>query len=297
MDRLAELETFLAIVEAGSLAGAGRRLRRSAPAVTRTLAELEARVGVTLIERTTRASAPTEAGRQLAAHAQALLAGYRDAIGEVAGEAAEPRGAIRLTAPLVFGRLHVAPLVAAFLERYPEVAIDFTLADRIVDLQDEHVDLAVRIGPVTDPALVVRRVGQVTQVIVASPDYLARHGTPARPQDLARHRVIQHTSLGLQAPWVLRDAVVAVTAQFAVNQADIAIAAARAGQGLVRALSYQVDTDLRRGRLVRVLQDCEPEPMPVGVVWPESRRAVRRVRLLADHLAAALARLPVLRVA
>lgn len=294
MDRLAELETFLAIVEAGSLAGAARRLRRSAPAVTRILAELEARVGVTLIERTTRASRPTDAGRQLAGHARVLLAGYQDAIGEVAGEAAEPRGAIRLTAPLVFGRLHVAPLVATFLGRYPEVAIDFTLADRIVDLQEEHVDLAVRIGTVTDPTLVVRRVGQVTNVIVGSPAYLRRHGTPARPQDLGAHRVIQHTSLGLQAPWVFREVTVTVAAQFAVNQADIAIAAARAGQGLVRALSYQVDRDLRRGRLVRVLQAYEPEPMPVGVAWPESRRAIRRVRLLADYLATALTRLPVL---
>ncbi len=295
MDRLAELEIFLAIVEAGSLAAAARRLRRSLPAVKRILAELEARVGVTLVERTTRSSMPTDAGRQLAAHARLLLAGYQDAIGEVAGEAAEPRGAIRLTAPLVFGREHVAPAVSAFLERYPDVTIDFTLADRVVDLQDEHVDLAVRIGTVTDSALVARRVGQVSHVIVASPAYLRRHGTPAAPQDLAGHKVIQHTSLGLHAPWVLRDVAIQVTAQYAVNQADVAIAAARAGQGLVRALSYQVDRDLRRGRLVRVLGDCEPEPMPVNVAWPESRRAIHRVRLLADHLAAALRRLAVLR--
>ncbi len=296
MDRLAELEIFIAIVEAGSLAAAARRLRRSPPAVTRILAELEARVGVTLIERTTRASAPTDAGRQLAAHARALLAGYRDAIGDVAGEAAEPRGPIRLTAPLVFGREHVAPAVAIFLARYPDVTIDFTLADRIVDLQDEHVDLAVRIGAVTDPGLVVRRVGQVSHMIVASPAYLRRHGTPARPQDLGDHKAIQHTSQGLHAPWVLRDGIsVRVTAQYAVNQADVAIAAGRAGQGLVRALSYQVDADLRRGRLVRVLSAFEPDPMPVSVVWPESRRAIRRVRLLADHLAAALQPLAVLR--
>lgn len=295
MDRLAELETFLAIVEAGSLAGAARRLRRSPPAVTRILAELEARVGVSLVERTTRASMPTDAGRQLAAHAQALLAGYRDAIGEVAGRAAEARGPVRLTAPLVFGRDHVAPAVATFLARHPGVTIDFTLADRIVDLQDEHVDLAVRIGSVADPALVVRRVGQVANVVVASPAYLRRHGTPARPQDLGDHLTIQHTSQGLGTPWGFRGVTVDVTAQYAVNQADVAIAAARAGQGLVRALSYQVDRDLRRGRLVRVLREFEPAPLPVGVVWPESRRALHRVRLLADHLAAGLARLAVLR--
>ncbi|KSV75201.1 hypothetical protein N185_17630 [Sinorhizobium sp. GW3] len=299
MDRLNELEVFLAILDCGTLAAAARRLRRSPPAVTRILNQLEERLGIALIERTTRRCIATEPGRQLAESSRQLLANYKDAMAEAAGEATIIRGTIRVTAPLVFGREYISPLITDFLRSYQNVVVDLNLADRIVDLHEENMDLALRIGPITDSTLVARRVGQVSHVVVASPSYLAEHGAPVQPEDIVSHSVIQHTSLGVSAPWLLRDksgnrTSVNISARFAVNHADAAIAAARNGGGLVRALSYQVDNDLRRGSLVRVLAPFEPEPLPVSLVRPESRRAIRRIRLLSDHLAAHLSKLPVM---
>lgn len=299
MDRLSELQALAAVVEAGSFTQAARRLRRSPPAVTRIVAELEARVGVRLIERNPRRCVPTETGRRLARQAASLLADYEEAIAEAAGEAAAPRGALRVTAPLVFGRDHVAPAVMGFLDAHPAITIELDLSDRVQDLLEGNFDLAVRIGAVADGSLVARRVGEVRLVLVASPAYLAAHGVPRVPQDIVGHRLIQHSSRA-DLPWRFEDAAgtpvaVAVSPHVAVNQADVAVAAAREGRGLVRALSYQVARDVAEGRLVRVLRAYEPAAMPVRLVWPESRRLVRRVRLFVDHVAPVLSALPVVR--
>lgn len=299
MGRLSQLETFVAIVDAGSLAGAARRLRRSPPVVTRHLSELETMVGVVLVERTTRKCQPTEAGRRLAEQARNLLSSYSDAISDASGEATEPKGSLRITAPFVFGRDHVAPLIADFLEAYPSITADIHLADRVMDIHDENFDLAVRIGEVTDTSLVARRVGQVRRLFVASPAYIETHGLPTRPDDLHLHEIVQQTNHGIARPWAMLDRAgrplaIDVRSRFTVNQADAALAEARNGRGIVAALSYQVDADLRDRRLVRLLREFEPEPLPVSLAWPQSRRLVRRVRLLVNYLEQNLAHLSLL---
>jgi len=190
MDRLDELRLLTAILDTGSMAGAGRRLRLSASAVTRTLAALEERAGVRLLERTTRRVSPTGAGQRLAEQARRLLAEYEDALAEAAGEAAAPRGRLRVAAPLVFGRRHVAPIVTEFLTAQPAVTAELLLSDQSVDLIEDGIEVAVRIGTLAESSLVARRVGQLRRVVVASPDYLARHGTPVTPADLAAHETI-----------------------------------------------------------------------------------------------------------
>jgi DNA-binding transcriptional LysR family regulator len=188
MDRLDELAIFVAIVDEGSLAAAGRKLRRSPPAVTRALAGLEERVGARLLERTTRRSRPTEAGRRLADQARQVLAGYGDAVGELA--TAQVRGLLRVTSPLVFGRRHVTPIVASFLDAYPGVRVELVLSDRNLDLIGDGLDVAVRIGALVDSSLIARRVGEVRRVLVASPSYLAGRPPLRTPRDLARHDVV-----------------------------------------------------------------------------------------------------------
>src|SRR3954469_24806753 len=188
MDRLDELAVFLAILDEGSLAAAGRKLRRSPPAVTRALAGLEDRLGARLVERTTRRSRPTEAGGRLGEHARGGLAGYGEAVREAA--AGPVRGVLRVTAPLVFGRRHVTPIVASFLDAYPGVRVDLVLSDRNLDLIADGLDVALRIGALADSSLVARRVGEVRRVLVASPSYLAARAALRGPEDLARHDVI-----------------------------------------------------------------------------------------------------------
>ena len=188
MDRLDELTALVAILEAGSLAAAGRKLRRSPPAMTRLLASLEERVGARLIERTSRRLTATEAGSRLGEKARQVLAGYGDAVQETAP--GEVRGVLRITAPLVFGRRHVTPVVTSFLEAYPHMRVELVLNDGSLDLIKEGLDLAVRIGRLADSSLVARRVGEVRRLLVASPAYVARRGAPRTPADLAAHDLI-----------------------------------------------------------------------------------------------------------
>jgi DNA-binding transcriptional LysR family regulator len=298
MDRLRELQTLVAIVDMGGLAAAARRLGRSPPSISRDLADLEARIGASLVERSTRSCRPTPAGIRLADDARPLLSGYEEAIGQAAGEATAPRGSVRITAPITFGGSFVAPLVTAFLDIYPQITIDLQLNDRIVDLAEEDFDLAVRIGRLADSSMIARTVGELRRVFVASPAYLDARGTPERPADLADHEIIQHTSRGAATPLTFagegrRTITVSARARFTVNQPEAALAAAREGRGIVGVLSHQVDSDLRAGTLVRILKEFEPAALPISLVWPPSRRSWRRVRLLVDHLANGLSALDV----
>lgn len=299
MDRLDELAVLLAILDAGSLAGAARRLRRSPPAITRALGALETRLGARLIERTTRRQAPTEAGRKLGERARRLLAEYDDAIQAGAEAAAELSGLIRITAPLVFGRLHVAPVVSRFLAMHPRVRAELVLSDRYVDLVEEGLDLAVRIGALPDSGLVARRVGQVRRMLVASPGYVAARGMPHDPGELAGHDIIHTAGRPVPPEWRFRAGtrpwVVRLSPRLSVNQVDAALAAARDGQGIAAALSYQVADDIAAARLVRVLAAFEPPPLPVQLVTATGRHMSRRVRAFLDQAVQALSRLDVLR--
>jgi DNA-binding transcriptional LysR family regulator len=297
VDRLDELAVLIAVVEQGSLVGAARRLRRSPPAVTRALSALERRVGARLIERTTRRLSPTEAGRALAEESRALLNAYDEAVAEISP--APIRGPLRVTAPVQFGKRHVAPLVTAFLQKFPQTQVELVLNDRYLDLIDEALDVAVRIGALLDSSLLVRRVGEVRRLVVASPDYLARRGTPAKPAELAAHDTIFSTSTTAELlEWRFgsrgRTTVVRLAPRLLVNDVDARLAAARAGQGIVRVLSYQVAEDLAAGTLVRLLRSHEPPPLPVQLVAASRVHMSPKVRAFLDLAAGQLVTLRVL---
>lgn len=296
MDRLDELAIFLAILDEGSLAAAGRKLRRSPPAVTRALTALEDRVGARLLERTTRRSRPTEAGRRLGEQARAVLAGYGEAVREAA--AAPVRGLLRITAPLVFGRRHITPIVASFLDANPGVRVELVLSDRYLPMIEDGLDVALRIGALADASAIARKVGEVRRVVVASPSYLAAHPAPRTPAALARHAII-HTNVpgrsGAVAWRFARGQPVRLVPRLLVNEIDAMLFAVRAGRGIGRALSYQVADDLATNALVRLLPDHEPAPLPVQLVVPSARHLAAKTRSFVDHAARALAALDVLR--
>lgn len=291
VDRIEELAIFVAIVDAGSLAGAARRLRKSRPAVTRALAGLEERVGAQLIARTTRRLTPNDAGRELGATARRLLADYEAALGVAA--AVPVSGLLRITAPLSFGRRHVTPLVSEFLDRYPQVQVELVLADRNLDLIEEDLQLAIRIGPLPNSGLLMRKVGEVRRILVAAPSYLASCPPLRRPADIAAHETIASVAANQTLTWRFggqrSGSAVVLTPRLIVNEIESVLIAARAGRGLARVLSYQAAEDLAAGTLVRLLPDFEPPPLPVQLLVPGGRQPSPRVRAFIDH---AVVRLP-----
>jgi DNA-binding transcriptional LysR family regulator len=297
MDRLDELAVLVAVLETGSLAAAGRRLRRSPPAVTRTIASLEQRLGARLVERTTRHLAPTEAGQALADRARGLLDLYTEAM--QAPVQAALRGTLRITAPVVFGRRHVTPCVLAFQTAHPDLRAELELADRNLGLIEEGLDVAVRIGSLMDSGLRARRVGSVRRMLVASPEYLKAHGTPATPSDLAGHATIVAFSRGGLLEWRFlhagRERVVRLTPRLLVNDIEAMLLAARSGFGLARPLSYQVVEELAAGSLVRLLPDFEPAPDPVQLVFAGGETMRPNVRAFVEFAADYLGRLEVVR--
>lgn len=297
MDRIDELDIFVAIVDQGSLAGAARRLRRSAPAVTRALAALEDRIGTRLVERTTRRLSPTAAGRALAERARTILSDYESA---VLGAADTPiSGLLRLTAPVQFGQRHVTPVVTRFLDLHPGVSVEMVLNDRNLDLIEEGIDLAVRIGDLPASSLLARRLGQVRRVLVASPDYVAERGMPRRPADLADHDIIFGTSRSGVLEWrfgpTTRGPAVRISPRLLVNEVEAQLRAAHAGRGIARVLSYQVVDDVTAGTLIRLLPRFEPAPLPVHLVTLGSGHMPPRVRAFLDHAVTELRALEVLR--
>ncbi|WP_425064673.1 LysR family transcriptional regulator [Reyranella sp.] len=296
MDRLDEFAIFVRIVEEGSLVRAAQRLRRSAPAVTRALAALEDRLGVRLIDRTTRRMAPTEAGRALYERARAVVADYESA---AAGAREAPvRGLLRIAAPVQFGRRHVAPLAARFLDSHESVEIELLLNDRNVDLIEEGIDVAVRIGALADSSLVARPVGHVQRQWVASPGYLARHGTPKAPADLARHEALLGTSRGAME-WTFggrrRGAPPHLAGRLRIDDIETRLRLAREGRGIAQFLSYQVAEDLAAGRLVRLLRSYEPPSLPVQLLTKGRAHRAPKIDAFLDFAAGRLSGLPILR--
>jgi DNA-binding transcriptional LysR family regulator len=293
MDRFSEMATFVAIVEEGSLAAAARRLGRSAPAVTRILAGLEQRLGTRLIQRTTRRLAVTDAGQRFFQASQRLLAEVGVVEQAAAGEGVV-RGRLRITAPSLFGRLHVAPIVNAFLAQFPDMQVELMLLDRVVDLVEEGIDVAVRIGRLPDSSLTVRRVGMVRRVLCASPRYLKQKGVPQAPRDLAGHDIVSFAGIGAPEAWRFRAAArgvtVAIKPRLTVNQADAAIAAVLDGHGVTLVLSYQIAELVRARRLTVLLEAFEPEPLPVQLVYQGHRLVAPSVRAFLDAAVAGLTR-------
>jgi len=269
------MQAFVATVDAGSLAGAARRLGRSPASITRAVALVEQRTRAQLLRRTTRSVTLTRAGERFAAACRAILAAVAEAERDLADDV--PRGTLVVTAPALFGRRYVLPVIERLHGAHGELAIELRLLDRIVNLIDEGVDAAVRIGHLPDSALVAVRVGEIHRVVCASPSYLARHGTPRAPADLRDHACIAFTELVPSPHWAFAGRrSVRVRPRLAVNSADAALALAAAGHGIARVLSYQADDYFADGRLIRVLVRHEPPPLPVHVVHPASTAAKLR---------------------
>lgn len=289
MDRLEAMRVFVAALDQGSLAAAGRRLRRSPAAVTRAIAALEAHVGVKLLHRTTRAITLTEAGERYAASCRRVLTDLDEADMQAAGERTAPRGLLTVTAPLIAGARILRPILDAFLDGQPAVQARLLLLDRVVNLVDEGVDAALRIAHLPDSSQIAIKVGAVRWVVCAAPDYLSRSKPITQPADIAGHNAI---ALGQLLPgdvWMFhgKDAAakprsVRITSRLSVNTIEAALGSVIEGHGIARVLSYQVQQELRDGRLVRVLQDFEPPPLPVHIVVPEGRLAVAKVRAFVD---------------
>ena len=289
MDQLDSMRVFIAVAETGGFAPAARLLRRSPPAVTRAIAALEERLGARLLHRTTRQMRLTEAGQRFLADGKRILAELQDAEATVRGAHAEPQGVLAVTAPVIFGRMRLAPVLLDFLQQHPKVRARAMFVDRIVNLMDEGFDVAVRIAALPDSSLTAIRVGAVRRVTVASPGYLEQHGTPRTPADVEQHRAIgTWRGAGEELPWTYANDTAKERhpqMMLSVTGNDVAIAAARAGHGLARAISYQVEEDLRAGRLRLVLEDYEPPPLPVQLVYPEGRQAAAKVRAFVNFAA------------
>jgi DNA-binding transcriptional LysR family regulator len=287
LDRLQTLEMFLAVADTGGFAAAARVLRVSPPAVTRGVAELEARLGVTLFHRSTRAVALTDEGAGFVAQARRILADLADAERQLAGTQAEPRGQLYVTASTRFGRMHVMPVVAELIDRHAALDVRLMLFDRNVRIVEEGIDVAVRIGPLADSALRAIRIGAVRPVIVASPAYLARHSVPMRPSDLAAHRLIASSGPRAANEWRLEGRqVAAARARLTLNTVDAAIAAAEAGVGLANFLDYQVEAALDAGRLIEVLRPDVPQTLPVNLLFEASRAHAPSTRAFVDAMRA-----------
>ena len=285
MDRLDAMLAFVTVFDAGGFSAAARKLDRSPASITRAVAFLETRTGATLLGRTTRTLRLTEAGERYLEVCRRVLTELAAVEAFDASERVAPRGLLSITAPAAFGRLHVRPIVDVFLTRYPEVQARLSLLDRVVSLVDEGIDVAIRIAHLPDSALVATTVGEVCTVACASPAYLARHGKPAEPAELTRHATISFSEANGTDLWTFggeRPRQVRVRPRLIVNSADAAVASAVEGNGVVRALSYQIEDELRRGRLVRLLETFEPVPLPVHVVSRASSASNVKVRAFID---------------
>jgi DNA-binding transcriptional LysR family regulator len=289
MDRLSAMQAFVAVADLNGFAPAARKLAVSASAVTRLVAALEDRLGVRLLQRTTRSVTLTDAGARYLDRARRILAEVDEAENSAHAEQARPTGRLTVSAPTLFGRMHVGPLMCEFLGAHPEVTGELLLADRLVNLVDEGIDVALRIGRLEDSSLIVRKTGETRRVLVASPTYLERHGAPSRPGDLAGHQVIQVLPLAPTREWSFRgapgasdDTRVSVAPRYVTNSVDAALWHAEHDGGLTLALSYQVAEAVQAGRLRIVLAAHEPPALPIQWVYPTSRLLSAKVRALID---------------
>ena len=300
MDYLDTLRCFVTVADAGGFAVAGRRRGCSATAVTRAIAALEARLGVLLFQRSTRWVRLTEAGERFLADCRPILSDLAEAEQTASGAQVQPQGLLSITAPQMFGIQHVAPIVLGFLQAQPRVQARTLFVNRLVHLLvhllEEDMDVAVRIAHLPDSGLTALPVGALRRLVVASPDYLARHGEPQHPHDLAQHRAIAFSfDARAAAPWKFGDGLVGQPQIAWISNAnEVDIAAAEAGLGLTRCLAYQAAASLRAGRLRIVLAGFEPPPVPVHIVYPAGRRAPAKVRAFVEFARERLAAEPVL---
>ncbi|KAF0811347.1 HTH-type transcriptional regulator DmlR [Andreprevotia sp. IGB-42] len=285
-DRFEAMTILVAVVDAGSFSAAARQLKIPLATVSRKVAELESHLETRLLHRSTRRLLLTEAGQAYVAACRRILEEVGEAERAATGEYAVPKGELVLTAPVVFGRLHVLPVVADFLKTYPGIDVRMLLTDRVVHLLEDRVDVAVRIAELADSNFVAARIGTVRRVVCASPGYLAEHGTPLHPAELATHACITHEQVTARQVWHFMPGksaiVVPIRSRLAVSTAEAAIDAAVAGIGLTRVLSYQMANALHGGALGIVLQAFESAPLPVSLVHAGQRMLPLKLRAFLD---------------
>jgi DNA-binding transcriptional LysR family regulator len=286
MDRIDAMHAFVTVADLQGFAPAARKLGLSPSGVTRLIAALEDRLGARLLQRTTRQVALTDVGARYLERARRILADVEEAESSAEGERTRPRGRLVVSAPVGFGRLHVSPVVSAYLKRYPEVSAELRLSDRMINLVEEGVDLAVRIGHLPDSTLVARHVGEMRRIVVASHDYLKRRGEPNSPGAVASHDTIQFGAMTAAPDWRFvedgREIRVTPHPRFSTNSADAALQYAEAGGGLTRVLAYQAAESLKARRLQIVLAPFEQPAMPIHVVYPTTRLLSAKVRTFID---------------
>jgi DNA-binding transcriptional LysR family regulator len=289
MDRFDAMSVLLAVVEEGSLSAASRRLRAPLATVSRKVADLEKHLRTQLLVRTSRRVELTDAGRAYIAASKRILEQVEEAERAAAGEYSAPRGELHVTAPEVFGRRHLLPVALDFLTEHPDITLRLFLADRQVNMAEEHVDLGLRIGHLEDSGLIASRVGAVRRVICASPAYLAERGTPRSPDDLKGHDGITFRGFPIAPEWRYRKDGPAFAVEprirLAVNTTEAAVDAALAGLGIIRVLSYQVTNELRSGQLQALLEDFAPAPMPVSLVYQDAGLLPLKVRAFVNWTA------------
>lgn len=289
MDRLHLMSVYVAVVEAEGFAGGARKLHMSPPAVTRAIAALEERLGVKLLNRTTRYVRMTEAGQKYYEDAKRIIALADEADDAALGIHAEPRGQLAVTASVLFGRLHVMPGIIEYLRRYPAVEINALFVDRVVNMLEEGVDVAIRIAELPDSSYRALRVGSVRRVLCASPDYLDAHGIPQTPDDLLKHRIILARGLNPNNEIRLLDdgqtQTVKLQPILSVSDNDSAANAAMAGMGITRLLSYQIAEPLQTGKLKIVLSEFESPPVPIHILHREGRHSSAKIRAFVDLMA------------
>ncbi|HTF01217.1 MAG TPA: LysR family transcriptional regulator [Bradyrhizobium sp.] len=286
MDRIDAMQAFVAVADLQGFAPAARKLGLSPSGVTRLIAALEQRLGARLLQRTTRSVTLTDIGTRYLERARRILADVEEAEGSAQDERTRPSGRLVVSAPVGFGRLHVSPVMSAYLKRYPEVSAELRLADRIVNLVEDGIDLAVRIGHLADSSLVARHVGEMRRIVVASSGYLQQHGEPSTPETVVSHETIQFGAMTASPDWRFvedgREIRVACAPRFTTNSADAAIQYAEQGGGLTRVLAYQAADAIKGGRLRVVLAQFEQPPLPIHIVYPTSRLLSAKVRTFID---------------
>ena len=286
MDRIDAMQAFVAVADLEGFAPAARKLGLSPSGVTRLIAALEDRLGARLLQRTTRSMTLTDVGARYLERARRILGDVEEAEGSAQDQRTRPSGRLVVSAPLGFGRLHVSPVMSAYLTRYPDVSGELRLSDRMINLVEDGVDLAIRIGHLADSSLVARHVGDMRRIVVASNDYLKQRGEPKTPQAIASHETIQFGAMTAPPDWRFvedgHEVRVACTPRLTTNSADAALDYAEQDGGLTRVMAYQAAAALKRGRLKIVLAKFEQPPLPIHIVYPTSRLLSAKVRSFVD---------------
>jgi DNA-binding transcriptional LysR family regulator len=290
LDRFKAMRTLIAAVDGGSLSAASRTLNVPLPTVSRRVSDLEALLGSKLVVRTSRKLLLTESGSTYIASARRVLEELSEAERAASGEYRTPRGDLLVTTPILFGQINVAPIVHDFLAAYPEVSVRLVLSDGVIDLVENHVDAAVRIGRLPDSALIARRLGDIGWIVCASPGYLKERGEPGDPSELADHECIAFEGLQRYREWPFVDASgtsrqVTIKSRFSVNTASAVTSGAAAGLGIARVLSYQAADGVREGKLVPILRDFAPPSMPVHLIHAAHHQQPLKLRAFLDFVA------------